>query len=148
MSLLVKGPFNFQAFEWHCDFFQLQWTVLESSVGSPCWLVSSWWLLLPSASGEISPSIINCDIQRLIDQRLKSPIFPCCCSVGNISTIWCVRPHKPYIFWKLTTPIIHWPIDHPHRHRPNKPTHLTLWPSQFRTVVQRPVFFSFSEEKI
>ena len=54
--------------------------------------------------------------------------------IGNISTIWCFRPYKPYIFWKLMTPTIHWPTDHsPITHTdppdpPNPPrTHLT-WP--------------------
>ena len=51
-----------------------------------------------------------------------------------ISTIWCFRPYKPHIFWKLMTPTIHWPTDHsPITHTdpqdpPNPPrTHLT-WP--------------------
>ena len=52
----------------------------------------------------------------------------------HISTIWCFRPYKPYIFLKLMAPTIHWPTDHsPITHTdppdpPNPPrTHLT-WP--------------------
>ena len=86
--------------------------------------------------------MLNCETQLLTDQKLSSSIFPCClfvCPSGSVtsplfSTIWCFRPYKPYIFWKLMTPTIHWPTDHsPITHTdppdpPNPPrTHLT-WP--------------------
>ena len=52
----------------------------------------------------------NCETQRLTGQKLSSTIFTCCClfvclsRIGDISTIWCFRLYKPYIFWKLLVP--------------------------------------------
>ena len=48
----------------------------------------------------------SCETQRLRDQKLSSTIFTCCLSVphGDISSLWCFRPYKPYIFWKLLVP--------------------------------------------
>ena len=86
--------------------------------------------------------MLNCETQLLTDQKLSSSIFPCCLFVrpsGSvtsplISTIWCFRPYKPYIFWKLMTPTIHWPTDHsPITHTdpsdpPNPPRTQPTWP--------------------
>ena len=49
-------------------------------------------------------SFKHCEKQRLTDQQLSSSIFPCCpvpSPIRDISNIWCFRPYKPYIFWKL-----------------------------------------------
>ena len=87
----------------------------------------------------------NCETQRFPDQKLSSSIFTCrlfvCSSVRPasvtsplISTLWCFRPYKPYIFWKLMTPTIHWPTDHsPITHTdpsdpPNPPRTQPIWP--------------------
>ena len=66
-------------------------------------------------------------------QTHQEPTWP-----DHFSTLWRSTPCKPNIFWNLMT---HWSHDHhPHRpNRPTKPTHLTLWPSESRTVVQRLV---------
>ena len=84
----------------------------------------------------------SCEIARLSFSQIKSWValsFLVVCPSGSVtsplfSTIWCFRPYKPYIFWKLMTPTIHWPTDHsPITHTdpqdpPNPPrTHLT-WP--------------------
>ena len=78
-------------------------------------------------------NMINCETQLLTDQKLSSTIFACCLFVriGNISTIWCFKPYKPNIFWKLMTPTIHWPTDHSpitHTDPPNPPRTQPTWP--------------------
>ena len=55
----------------------------------------------------------NCETQSHTVQRLSSSIFTCSfvrpsvrmVTSPFISTVWCSRPYKPYIFWKL---IIWW----------------------------------------
>ena len=47
---------------------------------------------------------------------------------GHFSTLWCSTLYKPYIFWKLMTPIIQWlsahsPIAHTDPTIPTNPTH-------------------------
>ena len=80
-----------------------------------------------------------CETQRFPDQKLSSSIFTCRLSSVRpasvtsplISTIWCFRPYKPNIFWKLMTPTIHWPIDHSpitHTDPPNPPRTQPTWP--------------------
>ena len=93
-------------------------------------MVFFWeWCLMAPAWSHWAPPFHNCETQLLTDQKLSSPIFTCrsfvCLFVRPasvtsplISTIWCFRPYKPYIFWKLMTPTIHWPTDHsPITHR-------------------------------
>ena len=53
----------------------------------------------------------------------------------TIQTKYFLKPHDTQY------PLTHWPLTH-HTHRPTKATHLTIWPSESRTVVQRLVFVS------
>ena len=85
----------------------------------------------------------------------SSSIFPCCPSVppshlGDISTI-CFRPYKPYIFWKLMTPIIQWlsahsTITHTDLTIPTKlthnPPHMTISPHDTNQICSCRLLFS------
>ena len=51
-----------------------------------------------SQKGQEGNQVLNCtpycETQRLTDQKLSSPIFPCC----RPASVTCFRPYKPYIF--------------------------------------------------
>ena len=61
-------------------------------------------VLQPSTPAKEVRGIWNCETQQITDQKLSSPISTCRClsrraSVTSplMSTLWCVRPYKPYI---------------------------------------------------
>ena len=67
-------------------------------------------------------------------RKVNLPLAQNCLSLTDNIPIWCFRPYKPNIFWKLMTPTIHWPTDHsPITHTdpsdpPNPPRTQLTWP--------------------
>ena len=87
--------------------------------------------------------LLDFNIERLSIYQMTSwveisflVVFFCPASVISplyFHYIWCFRPYKPYIFWRLMTPTIHWLTDF------SPITHCDNWSSNGHLLVLRRV---------
>ena len=118
-----------------------------------------WFLMFFFAKLSHPASIGWVALSSLVRSFVRSSsVRPASVTSPLISTMWCFRPHKPYIFWKLMTPTIYSIINrtdppetldppNPLRTHPTWPflhfmptLHGIAWPSESRTVVQYYTF--------